>query len=223
MFQKKLCFPMMITLLLVSGCATETSRSIDVTPVHTYAAYTGAVTSIAIGKFDNLSNFQRGIFSDGEDRLGNQAKTILTAQLQQTGYFNVLDRVNLSEMKQEAAFKGDNKLNIKGANYIVTGDITEFGRKEIGDRELFGIFGRGKKQIAYAKTTLNIVNSDTSEIVCSAQGAGEYQLSNREILGFGGTASYDSTLNGKVLDLSISNVVNQLITHIQQNKCRLTQ
>ncbi|MDF7666514.1 CsgG/HfaB family protein [Orbaceae bacterium ESL0727] len=208
---------------MLAGCATESSKSIEVTPVHTYANYSGAVTPVSIGKFDNLSNFQRGIFSDGVDRLGNQAKTILTAHLQQTHYFNVLDRVNLQEIKQETTFKGKAAPNIKGANYLVTGDITEFGRKDEGDKQLFGILGKGKKQIAYAKTTLNIVNADTSEIVCSAQGAGEYQLSNREIIGFGGTASYDSTLNGKVLDLAISNAVNTLVTSIQQGNCHLAQ
>jgi len=42
------------------------------------------------------------------------------------------------------------------------------------------------------------------------QGAGEYSLSNREVIGFGGTASYDSTLNGKVLDLAMREAVNRL-------------
>ena len=46
------------------------------------------------------------------------------------------------------------------------------------------------------------------------QGAGEYALSNREIIGFGGTASYDSTLNGKVLDLAIREAVNHLVDGI---------
>ena len=45
---------------------------------------------------------------------------------------------------------------------MVTGDVTEFGRKEVGDRQLFGILGRGKSQIAYAKVALNIVNISTS-------------------------------------------------------------
>ncbi len=63
-------------------------------------------------------------------------------------------------------------------------DVTEFGRRDVGDHQLFGILGRGKSQIAYAKVALNIVNVNTSEIVYSAQGAGEYALSNREIIGF---------------------------------------
>lgn len=56
-----------------------------------------------------------------------------------------------------------------------------------------------------------MVNVLTSQVVYSASGAGEYALSNREVLGFGGTASYDSTLNGKVLDLAIREAVDNLV------------
>ena len=202
--------------LSMTGCATESSRSLPVEKVNSYSApYQGARALISVGKFDNRSSFQRGIFSEGEDRLGSQAKTILVTHLQQSGRFNVLDRTNLSELKQEAGFKGQQQ-NIKGANYVVTGDVTEFGRKEVGDQQLFGILGRGKQQIAYAKVNLNIVNVHTSEVVYSVQGAGEYSLSNREVIGFGGTSSYDSTLNGKVLDLAIREAVNNLITGVEQ-------
>jgi curli biogenesis system outer membrane secretion channel CsgG len=40
-------------------------------------------------------------------------------------------------------------------------------------------------------------------------------LSNREVLGFGSTANYDSTLNGKVLDLAIREAINGLTNSIQ--------
>jgi len=53
-------------------------------------------------------------------------------------------------------------------------------------------------------------------VVYSTQGAGEYELSNREIIGFGGTASYDSTLNGKVLDLAMREAVQQLVVAVDQ-------
>ncbi len=119
----------------------------------------------------------------------------------------------MSEIQQEAAIKGQAQ-RLKGADYVVTGDVTEFGRKEVGDRQLFGILGRGKSQIAYAKVALNIVNISTSEVVYSTQGAGEYALSNREVIGFGGTASYDSTLNGKVLDLAMREAVNKLVNAV---------
>lgn len=196
--------------LLMSGCATESSQAVAVAQTQVSAkAYTGARSPIAVGKFDNRSSYLRGVFSDGVDRLGSQAKTILITHLQQTNRFTVLERDNMQEIKQEAALQGAAQ-KLKGADFVVTGDVTEFGRKEVGDHQLFGLLGRGKTQVAYAKVALNIVNIRTSEVVYSVQGAGEYALSNREIIGFGGTASYDSTLNGKVLDLAIREAVDRL-------------
>jgi curli biogenesis system outer membrane secretion channel CsgG len=58
------------------------------------------------------------------------------------------------------------------------------------------------------------VDVNTSQVVYSSQGAGEYSLNNREIVGFGGTASYDSTLNGKVLDLAMREAVHNLVAGI---------
>ena len=204
-----------IAVSLFAGCAAESSRTLEVAKVESYSQpYQGARSPISVGKFDNRSSYLRGIFTDGVDQLGSQAKTILITHLQQTGRFNVLDRANMAEIAQEAGIKGEAQ-QLKGANYVVTGDVTEFGRKEVGDHQLFGILGKGKDQIAYAKVALNIVDVKTSEVVFSSQGAGEYQLSNREVIGFGGTASYDSTLNGKVLDLAIRDAVNHLVEGIQ--------
>jgi curli biogenesis system outer membrane secretion channel CsgG len=192
------------------GCATESSHSIQVEKVQAAAApYSGQRVSVAVGKFDNHSSFMRGVFSDGPDRLGGEAKSSLVAHLQQSQRFSVLDRENMSETSTEAKIAGTAQ-TLHGAAYVITGDISEFGRKEVGDMQLFGLLGRGKKQVAYAKITLNVVNTMTSEVVYSARGAGEYELSNREVLGFGGTAGYDSTLTGKVLDLAMREAVDNL-------------
>ncbi len=206
---------LLMSLLLV-GCATESSRT--VTPQQVTSAttsYNGPRSPIAVGKFDNRSNFLRGLFSDGVDRLGSQAKTILVTHLQQSNRFVVVDRENMTEIRQEASLRGKEQ-SLKGADYVLTGDVTEFGRKETGDQQLFGILGRGKTQVAYSKVSVNVVNALTSEVVFSVQGAGEYALSNREIVGFGGTSSYDSTLNGKVLDLAIREAVNRLVEGIER-------
>jgi curli biogenesis system outer membrane secretion channel CsgG len=194
----------------VAGCATEASRTLELPPVVLdESPYAGTPVTIAVGKFDNRSSYLRGLFSDGVDHLGSQARTLLVTSLQQSGRFNVLDRDNLAEIRQEAGFL-NKKQTVKGAGYVVTGDVTEFGRKDVGDQQLFGILGRGKTQIAYAKVSLNVVDSMTSEVVLSSEGAGEYSLSSREVIGFGGTAGYDSTLNGKVLDLAIRQAVSRL-------------
>lgn len=207
-------------VLALSACATETSRTLEVAQVTAAATahqYQGVRTPISVGQFDNRSGFQQGVFSDGVDRIGNQAKTILVTHLQQSGRFNVLDRSNMANIKAEAGI-GNQAQRLKGARYVITGDVTEFGRKEVGDHQLFGILGRGKSQIAYAKVNLNVVDVRTSEVVYSAQGAGEFNLSNREIIGFGGTAAYDATLSAKVLELAIREAVNQLVTGVDTNR-----
>jgi curli biogenesis system outer membrane secretion channel CsgG len=205
-------------LLGVYGCATESSRSVEVAKTVSAATpFHGTRVPVSVGKFDNRSGFMRGIFTDGVDRLGSQAKTTLIAHLQQSQRFNVLDRENLAETKQEAQFKSQAQA-IRGADFVVTGDISEFGRKDVGDRQLFGLLGRGKSQFAYAKITLNIVSILSSEVVFSARGAGEYELSNREVIGFGGTAGYDATLNGKVLDLAMREAVDNLVKALESGQ-----
>jgi curli biogenesis system outer membrane secretion channel CsgG len=202
----------------MARCATETDRAVETPQVLAASGpYSGAKNVVVVGKFDNRSSYMRGIFSDGIDHLGGQAKTILITHLQQTGRFTVVDRENLDEIKRESSLKGQEQ-KLKGADYAITGDVTEFGRKETGDEQLFGILGQEKKQVAYAKVSLYVVDVTTSEVVFSVQGAGEYELSNREVIGFGGTASYDSTLNGKVLDLAIRQALDGLVTGLENGK-----
>ena len=200
------------------GCATESHRAIEVQQVTSAnRPYAGVKQTLVVGKFENRSSYLRGLFSDGIDRLGGQAKTILMAHLQQSGRFSVMDRDNAEETKTEAALIGRSQ-TLKGANFAVTGSVTEFGRKETGDVALFGIMGSGKQQSAYCKVTVNVVDVLTSEVVFSVQGAGEYALSNREVIGFGSTAAYDSTLNGKVLDLAVRQAVEALTVGLEAAK-----
>ncbi|MFM1925454.1 MAG: hypothetical protein RIT44_1260 [Pseudomonadota bacterium] len=209
-----------LAALTLTACVQEASRTLPIQKVESAARpHMGVRVPVSVGNFDNRSSFMRGVFSNNEDRMGSQAQTILVTHLQQSQRFNVLDRSVMSEITQEAKFKKQSQ-NIKGADYVITGDVTEFGRKDVGDRQLFGILGRGKTQVAYAKVNLNIVNTLTSEVVYSSQGAGEYSLSEREVIGFGSTAGYDATLNGKVLDLAIRDAVNNLVSGIENGAWR---
>ena len=208
-------------LALFSGCAKESSRVVQTPTVASLNTnYSGERIAVSVGRFNNQSSYNNGVFSDGEDRLGNQAQTILISSLQQTGRFSVLDRTNMRAIKEESAISKSAQ-NLKGARYVITGDVTEFGRKTTGDHQLFGILGKGKTQTAYSKVNLNIVDVRTSEVIFSTQGAGEYELSNREVLGFGGTAGYDSTLNGKVLSLAIIEAVNNLVNGLENGAFKL--
>jgi len=210
--------PLLFAVVAAAGCATEAHRTVATQTVSTYGtAYNGPKYTLVVGNFQNRSSYMRGLFSDGLDRLGNQAKTILKTHLQQTNRFTVVDRDNMEEIAREATLRGEQQ-RLKGAQVAITGDVTEFGRRETGDIQLFGILGSGKKQLAYAKVALNVVDVHTSQIIHSVQGAGEYALSNREVIGFGGTAGYDATLNGKVLNLAITNAVDNLVTDLERGQ-----
>jgi curli biogenesis system outer membrane secretion channel CsgG len=208
----------LVTILLMGGCATESHHTVVPRTVASHGTvYMGTKYVLMVGKFQNRSTYMQGLFSDGPDQLGNQAKTILKTHLQQTNRFKVVDRQNMTEISREAELRGETQ-NLMGAEFAITGDVTEFGRRVTGDRQLFGILGKGKEQQAYAKVALNVVDVRTSEIVYSVQGAGVYGLSNREVIGFGGTAGYDATLNGKVLNLAITEAVDNLVTSQEQGE-----
>ncbi len=212
-----------LSVAALFGCATENVRVLPATQTQAAVSTGNRVVPpaervpISIGKFENRSAFMRGAFSDVSDRVTSQAKTALIAHLTQSGRFIVMDRENLSEIQQEAAI-ANQTTQLQGARFVVSGNITEIGRKEVGDKQLFGILGRGKEQIAYAKVMLNVTDVRNGIVVASFQGAGEYGLSAREILGFGGTAGYDSTLIGKVVDLAIRQAVDDLVKGLDEKR-----
>jgi len=217
-------FSAILVILSLLGCATQqTHRVIESEKVISHGTtYSGPKSTLVVGKFENRSDYMRGLFTTDTDRLGNQAKTILKAHMQQTNRFKVVDRENMAEAQREAKLRGVEQ-KLSGARYTVTGAVSEFGRKNTGDHQLFGILGSGKKQTAYAKVTINIVDIVTSEVSYSVQGAGEYALSNREVAGFGTTAGYDATLNGKVLDLAIREAVNNMVRGLESGAWRVEE
>jgi curli biogenesis system outer membrane secretion channel CsgG len=198
----------------VGGCkAKETHRVLETSSVVSYdTSYTGPKYRTAIGKVQNRSTYMFGLFYDFSEtkRLESQLEQMLKTHLAQSGRFDVVDRVNLKALAAEAQLSGTGQ-DLVGAQIVITGAVTEFGRKEIGTRALGGLLGKSRSQIAYAKVSITIVDVRTSRALHSIQGAGEYGLSNEEVLGFGSTAPFDATLTDKVLNLAVIDVVNKLV------------
>jgi curli biogenesis system outer membrane secretion channel CsgG len=156
-----------------------------------------------------------GIFSDNVDRLGAQARNILMTHLTQSGRFTLMDRDNMDNLAREAGYSGGTQ-NITGGEVVLTGAVTEFGRREVGRRD--SIFHRSRTQIAYAKVTVSVVDVRTSQVIYSCQGAGEFDLTDSGVLGFGSTAGYDATLADKVLNLAMIEAVNRLVEGLEQSQ-----
>ena len=213
-----------IAALITPACqSTESHQTIETATVASYKTdYQGPKAALSVGKFNNTSPYLQGIFSDGVDRLGNQARTILKTHLAQTGRFDLFDRENMEALGQENALAGQTS-QVQGASVLVTGQVTEFGRRTSGDKQLFGVLGRGKTQVAYSKVSVLLVDVRTSRILHTVQGAGEFALSDREVVGFGTSSGYDSTLNGKVLNLAITDAVNKLVLALENGEIVLPE
>ena len=205
----------LLACCLLSCATTESHKRPETATVATHDAppYAGPKQRVVIGKFENRSPYMHGIFSDGVDRLGLQSEQIMKTHLSQTNRFVLMDRVNMEETARESQFAGQ-KQNITAGQYLLTGAITEFGRKEVGSSG--SIFGRTRHQVAHCKIQVSIVDVATSQVVFSEQGAGEYDLGSGDVLGFGSSAGYDATLNDKVLNLAAIEVVDKLVAAMER-------
>ncbi len=204
-------FPILVFMTLCSCAARESHRSLQ--PVTLSPSGSRAdieAVRIAVGEFINRSTYMNGIFADSSDRIGQQAQQILVTHLSQNPSFTVVDRRNLDALQREAKLNRSPQ-NLTGAEVIVTGAVTEFGRRETGTKSLAGIIHKTKTQSLYAKVALSLVDVRTSKVMKTYQGAGEYDLTNKEVLGFGGYAGYDSTLADKVLNLAIMEAIERTI------------
>lgn len=162
---------------------------------------------VAIARFSNETKYGQGFFYDqNDDRLGKQAMDILSAKLVSTEKFIMLERVDLTHLTKEKEMGNLRDFNI-AADYLILGSVTEFGHKITSD---VGIFSRTKKQTAYAKVNVRLVDVRTSQIIYSEEGDGEAFAEAGTVLGVGSAAAYDATLNDKVISAAIAKLVNNI-------------
>jgi curli biogenesis system outer membrane secretion channel CsgG len=211
-------------IFLTAACTPpkETHESLaPLTVAVKNSPYSGPKYRMAIGKLDNQTRYMNGIFSDGVDRLGMQAQQNLATHLAQSNRFVVVDRLNMAEMTRETTISATTQKLI-GADILVTGAVTEFGRRETGTAGLGGILQRSRTQTAYSTVTLSLVDVKTSQIIYSVQGSGTFDLTNEHVLGFGSEAGYDATLTDRVLNLATIEAVNRIIEGLERNEWKIT-
>lgn len=164
---------------------------------------------VAIARFDNKSDYKTGDFAVANN-LPQQGLDTLIQSMAQSRYYTVLNRSALEKQKFEANLSNSQAKTL-GADYVVVAAITEFGRRDQGDKQLWGLIGKGKQQIAYATVTLNLVDVRTSAIVASSSGTATISIDQRQVLGTGSYSGYDSSQNSRVLTLAVRDAVNNLI------------
>ena len=185
---------LLLTLLLVLPAFSQTDRTLK--------------RKVAIGRFTNETQYAKGLFYDREnDPIRKQALDILSAKLAASGKFILLERDGLEELIAEAG-EGMQKI---GADYIILGSITKFGRKVEGDQR---VFSQTKTQTVEAGVSIRLVEVSSGLIIYSDEASGYAETSAKQTLGLGGTAGYDATLSDKAISAALSQLVENII-----NKC----
>lgn len=166
---------------------------------------------VAIGRFSNETQYAKGIFYDKDnDPMGKQALDILSAKLAASGKFLLLERNDMNSLLNECQ-KGGKGAAAVGADYMIIGSITEFGRKNTGKN---GVFSSQKTQTVEAAVAIRLVDVSTGLIIYSDEAKGSAELTTKTSMGIGGQSSYDATLSDKAISEAIGQLVENII-----NKC----
>ena len=163
---------------------------------------------VAIGRFSNETKYGKGLFYDKEnDPMRKQALDLLSAKLAASEKFILLEREDLDVLVAEA---GD-AMNKIGADYIILGSITEYGRKDQGEQS---IFSSSKTQTVEAGVSIRLVEAATGLIIYSDEAKGYAETTTKQAFGLGGRAGFDATLSDKAISAALSQLVENII-----NKC----
>lgn len=185
-----------------------TAAILAVVPVSLSAQDKTIKRKVAIGRFSNETQYAKGLFYDKEnDPMRKQALDILSSKLAASGKFILLEREDLDILVAEAG----EAMNKIGADYIILGSITEFGRKAEGQQK---VFSSTKTQTVEAGVSIRLVEAATGLIIYSDEAKGFAETTSKTTLGVGGTAGYDATLSDKAISAALSQLVENII-----NKC----
>jgi curli biogenesis system outer membrane secretion channel CsgG len=210
-----------IAVILASGCAVQTPPLTQKEAPQSIAAQKAAqqevITQapslptlkrkIALGRISNETNYGRSLLRDShDDPLGKQVTDLMSKALTETGAFLVFERPDIGRLQAENRLT-DTKLNLIGVDALIIGSLSEFGRKTVGET---GFVSSSKRQVAFAKVDIRLVDTSTGHVFYSASGAGESSTETASTFGFGSQASYDGTLNDSAIRQAVGEAVNKL-------------
>ena len=166
---------------------------------------------VAIARFSNETEYAKGVFYDkANDPVGRQAVDILSTKLASTNKFILLERQDMDKILEEMKIAGNEGFQKVGADYIIVGSITEFGRKNVGD---VNAFSRTKTQTVQAGVSIRLIDVSTGQIIYSEEAKGEAETMNKTVMGFGERTDYDATLSDKAISAAISKLVENIINN----------
>jgi curli biogenesis system outer membrane secretion channel CsgG len=166
---------------------------------------------VAIARFSNETQYAKGIFYDkANDPIVKQAADILSTKLAASNKFLLLERQDFDKIAEEIKMNNNENIQKIGADYLIIGSVTEYGRKNTGDVK---VFSRSKTQVVQAGVSIRLVDVSTGIIIYSEEGKGEAETTSKTVMGMGESADYDATLADKAISAAISKLVDNIINN----------
>ena len=212
---------------LVSGCATQAPQIVQREAPHSAVAVRSAQNEvarqapsaptlkrkIALGRISNETNYGQSLLRDNyNDPLGKQVTDLMSKALTETGEFLVFERPDIGRLHAESRLV-DSKLSLIGVDTLIIGSLTEFGRKTVGAS---GFVSNNKKQVAFAKVDIRLVDTKTGHVFFATSGSGEASTETGSVFGFGSQASYDGTLNDAAIRQAVGDAINSMTTEVNK-------
>ena len=208
---KKNLFGLAICLIAVS-CTTQ-QKVVQVEPQVQKIEKEEQVLKrkVAIARFSNETQYAKGIFYKKEnDPIAKQAADILSTKLAASNKFILLERQDMDKIEEELKLAGNEGLQKVGADYLIIGSVTEFGRKNVGD---VNAFSRSKTQTVQAGVSIRLIDVSSGQIIYSEEAKGEAETTNKTVMGLGERTDYDATLSDKAISAAISKLVENIINN----------
>jgi curli biogenesis system outer membrane secretion channel CsgG len=162
---------------------------------------------IALGRISNETSYGQSLLRDNSgDPLGKQVTDLMSKALTSSGAYLVFERPDIGRLQAESRLT-DTRFNLVGVDALIIGSLTEFGRKTVGAT---GFVSSSKRQVAFAKVDIRVVDVNTGLVFFATSGAGEASTETASTFGFGSQASYDGTLNDSAIRQAVSEAVSRL-------------
>ncbi|WP_427914843.1 CsgG/HfaB family protein [Ramlibacter sp. MMS24-I3-19] len=162
---------------------------------------------IALGRMTNETSYGQSLLRDSSgDPLGKQVTDLMSKALTESGAFLVFERPDIGKVEAEARLS-ETRANLIGVDALIIGSLTEFGRKTVGAT---GFVSASKRQVAFAKVDVRVVDVATGQVLFATSGAGEASTETASTFGFGSQAAYDGTLNDAAIRQAVSESVSRL-------------
>ena len=215
-----------IVIFILSGCSTsqkvvQVTSSVELSELNLISEINNEKDllkrKVAIARFSNETQYAKGAFYSKEnDPTSKQASDILSTKLASTQKFILLERDDIDLINAELKYSGEEVQKI-GADFLILGSITEFGRKNVGDQNAFS---RSKTQTVQAGVSIRLIDVFTGQIIYSEEAKGQAETSNKTVFGMGERTDYDATLSDKAISAAISKLVENIVNNCMNKPWR---